>query len=136
MRHNNHYCHFGCKTTMTVIIAPPECLIAQGYYILIWHTFVDLRLSRRELAEEVLNIFRDACCVRLLTHEKDVYHLPEFDDVFTEDDSRRWFGQFTRPDETGESPAHYTKAIPRLEVLDAAAKIINPEPFKAIGHTC
>ncbi len=136
MRHTEHYCHFGCKTTMTIIIAPAECLLSQGYYILIWHTFVSLRLSRRELADEVLNIFRDACCVRLLTHEKEVYHLPEFDDVFTEDDSRRWFGSFASADDTGQSPAHYTNIIPRLEVLDAAAKIINPQPFRAIGHTC
>ena len=39
-------------------------------------------------------------------------------------------------DDTGQSPAHYTNIIPRLEVLDAAAKIINPQPFRAIGHTC
>lgn len=136
MKHTEHYCHFGCKTTLTVIIAPAECLLSLGYYILIWHTFVNLRLSRRELADEVLNIFRDACCVRLLTHENEVFHLPEFDDVFTEDDSRRWFGGFARADETGEKPAHYTTIIPRLEVLDAAAKIINPQPFRAIGHVC
>lgn len=136
MRYTEHYCHFGCKTTITIIIAPAECLLSQGYYILIWQTFVSLRLARRELADEVLNIFRDACCVRLLTHEKEVYHLPEFDDVFTEDDSRRWFGHFASADDTGESPAHYTNIIPRLEVLDAAAKIINPQPFRAIGHTC
>ena len=56
MRHTEHYCHFGCKTTMTIIIAPAECLLNQGYYILIWHTFVSLRLSRRELADEVLRL--------------------------------------------------------------------------------
>ena len=136
MKQNNHYCHFGCKTTLTVIIAPPECLVTQGYYIIIWHTFIDLRLSLRDLAEEVINIFRDACCIKFLTHEKDEYQIPEFDDVFTDDVSRRWFGQFTKPDETGENPAHYTQVIPRLKILDAAAKIINPKPFRAIGHTC
>ncbi len=136
MKQNNHYCHFGCKTTLTVVIAPPECLVTQGYYIIIWHTFIDLCLSRRDLAEEVINIFRDACCIKFLTHEKAEYQIPEFDDVFTDDVSRRWFGQFTKPDETGENPAHYTQVIPRLEILDAAAKIINPKPFRAIGHTC
>ena len=136
MRHTEHYCYFGCKTTMTIIIAPAECLLNQGYYILIWHTFVSLRLSQRGLADEVLNIFRDACCIRLLTHQKEIYHLPEFDEVFTEDESCRWFGSYKRVDGTGEKPAHYTKNVPRLEVLDAAAKIINPQPFRAIGQTC
>ena len=132
----NHYCYFGCKTTLTIIIAPRECLLAEGYYILIWHSFVGLRLSRREFAEEIVNIFRDICCTNIRNVRGEEYLLPEFDDIFTYDESRRWFGTFIQSDKTGEKPEHYTKIIPRLEVLDAAAKIINPTPFRAIGQTC
>ena len=132
----NHYCHFGCKTTLTIILAPRECLLAETYYVLIWHTLVDLRLSRRELAEEVVNIFRDVCCTNFVRTSGEEYILPEFDDVFTEDDSRRWFGDYIRADGTGVKPKSLKRLIPRLEVFDLAAKIINPMPFRAIGQMC
>jgi len=131
-----HYCQFGCKKIVTVILAPKECLVAEQYYTLIWLTFVDLRLSRRELADEVTNIFRDACCVEILTASGEEYILPEFHDVFSNDDTFWWFGYFMHTNGEGNGPKHFSKKIPRLEVLDAAAKIINPAPFRAIGQIC
>ncbi len=132
----NHYCCFGCKQTITIILAPKECLITENYYVLVWHTFVDLDLSRRGLAEEVVNIFRDMCCTEIVTFEGEKYVLPEFDDVFTEDESRRWFGNYIQSDAKKLWPKNFSKIIPRLEILDLAAKLINPMPFKAIGYVC
>lgn len=132
----NHYCHFGCKEELTIILAPGKCLLAESYYILIWHTMIDLRLSRRRLAEEIVNIFRDVCCTKILDALGGEYILPEFDEVFTDDDSRRWFGDYMRCDKSGGQPKYISQLVPRLEVLDLAAKIINPKPFRAIGQMC
>lgn len=118
------------------MLAPQNYLLTEQYYLIIWVTFVDLRLPRRELADEILNTFRDCCCADLRDASGRPYELPEFDDVFTEDDSRRWFGSYIQMDASGERPKSFTRIIPRLEILDLAAKLINPAPFRAIGHVC
>ena len=131
-----HYCLYGCKSCRTVTLAPRECLLSEGYYSIIWRTFVDLNLSRRELAEKIVDIFRDMCCANLEHPDGEDYELPEFDDAFSEDESRRWFGSFLKSDLTGQKPKYVTKIIKRLELLDLAAKLINPMPFRAIGQDC
>lgn len=129
-------CSSACKKGVVVMLAPQNYLLTEQYYLIIWVTFVDLRLPRRELADEILNTFRDCCCADLCDASGRPYELPEFDDVFTEDDSRRWFGSYIQKDASGERPKCFTRIIPRLEILDLAAKLINPAPFRAIGHVC
>lgn len=129
-------CSSACKKGVVVMLAPQNYLLTEQYYLIIWVTFVDLRLPRRELADEILNTFRDCCCADLRDASGRPYELPEFDDVFTEDDSRRWFGSYIQRDASGERPKSFTRIILRLEILDLAAKLINPAPFQAIGHVC
>lgn len=129
-------CSTDCKKGVVVMLAPESYLVTEQYYLVIWFTFADLRLPRRELADEILNTFRDGCCADLRDASGRSYELPEFDDVFTEDDSRRWFGSYIQRDVSGQRPKSFTRIIPRLEILDLAAKLINPAPFRAIGHVC
>ncbi len=136
MKQALYYCHYGCKSAKTVIIAPHECLLAEAYYFIIWRTFFELRMSRRELAEYIVDIFRDACCTNFRRWDGEEYILPEFDDIFTDDDSRRWFGSYMQCDETGKKPKRISLLAHRMELLDLAAKIVNPKPFRAIGQIC
>lgn len=129
-------CSSACKKGVIVMLAPQKYLLTEQYYLIVWVTFVDLRLPRRELADEILNTFRDCCCADLRDASGRPYELPEFDDVFTGDDSRRWFGSYIQRDASCVRPKSFTRIIPRLEILDLAAKLINPAPFRAIGHVC
>lgn len=129
-------CSTDCKKDVVVMLAPQSYLVSEQYYLIIWVTFTDLRLSRRELAEEIVDIFCECCCADIRDATGRPFDLPEFDDVFSEDDSRRWFGSYIQTDGTGQRPKSFTRIIPRLELLDLAAKLINPAPFRAIGHVC
>lgn len=119
-----------------MILAPRAYLVSEPYYLIVWKTFKDLKLARRELADKIIDIFRDCCCAEFRHASGDQYKLPEFDRVFSSDVSRRWFGTYILEDASGQRPLIISTQRKRLEVLDLAAKLINPMPFRAIGYYC
>lgn len=129
-------CSFDCGNGITVWLAPKPCLVAKDYYCIVWKILSGLALSRRSLAEQVVDIFRDRCCADLRDDVGNTYYLPEFDDVFTADESCRWFGRYLYTDGTNAYPRYFSRNLARLELLDLAAKLVDPFPFRAIGYVC
>ena len=114
------------------------------YYNLIWYVLLSLQLNRRKTRDKVVDVLCQYCCITLQNAEGKEIVLPEFDDVFPEDESCRWFGRFleTDPNHFNLSRRYYCARrynclyIPTLRVLDVAAKILEPEPFRKIGQIC
>ena len=104
----------------------------------------NLKLSRRKTRDKVVDVLCQYCCITLLNAEGREIVLPEFDDVFPDDESGRWFGRFleTNPNNFNLSRRYYYARrynglyISTLRVLDVAAKLIDPEPFRKIGQIC
>jgi len=144
----NQFCtncgSYTCGKGRIVRMAFDELLKSRGYYNLIWKTLVDLELNRRETEEKVVDVLCRNCCIILQNAEGVEIVLPEFDDVFPQDESGRWFGRFleTNPNNFNLSRIYYYARrynglyIPTLRVLDVAAKLIDPEPFRKIGQIC
>jgi hypothetical protein len=126
------------KVASEVSVASPELLKKKEYYYLIWKTLRDLELSRRALAEEIVNILMRAGLRDTVFRHADGrrYDLPEFDDAFTDDPSRRWFGAFLEADDaSGQKPERYSHNVARMEILDIAAKLVSPQSFRTAENS-
>lgn len=111
-----------------ICVANPETLLADHHYQTVWEILAALNLPRRVFAEAVVDILRDIdrSDVKLVRE----YAPREFDEIFSDDESRRWFGEFLKPCASGDAPDVKSTMIERLEIMDAVAKFMAPERFK------
>ncbi len=141
------YCNCGgndCGYGLLIYIAFDELLTSEAYYNLIWGVLCNLQLSRRKTREEIEKTLGWNCCITLQNSGGKEIMLPEYDDVFPDDESCRWFGRFLEKDRANINlPKRYYNAqryhglyIPALRVMDVAAKLIDPEPFRKFGQIC
>lgn len=115
-----------------ICVADASTLRSEEYYRLVWQTLDDLQLSRREFADTLVDILRDIdrSDVELVRN----FSLPEFDVTFSDDEDRRWFGEFLAAQPNSNEPRSKSQRVDRLEVLDLAAKYLSPRIFRDVGQ--
>lgn len=132
-----------CGYGHVVQIASDDLLLTREYYLLIWKALSELGLNRRQTVEELIDLFCWSCCVEYIDAKGDNFELPEFESILPDDKDCTWFGRFLEPNDTGCKSRRYYNAnrykggyLPLLRLLDIAAKLLEPEPFRKIGQVC
>lgn len=105
---------------------------------------VELSETRRGTRDKIIDIFCWNCCINLQNAEGEKIVLPEYDDAFPDDESCTWFGRFMKKDPVNaDLPKCFYNAESfdgeyddALMVIEVFAKLVNPEPFRAIGQIC
>ncbi len=145
MYHNFCNCHGNdCGTGRIIRPEPDDLLLTTIPFRLTMGVLVGFGLSRRKTVRKVEDIFCWQCRKTLQNADGTPFIMPEFEKFFPDDDSCRWFGRLIEIYEKKidlSKPCYNTKRfrdryIPVLGSFNIAAKIENPEPFRAIGQIC
>jgi len=144
----NQFCSncgsYNCGYDRTIRLASDELRNTREYYILTWRPVVELSETRRGTRDKIIDIFCWNCCINLQNAEGEKIVLPEYDDAFPDDESCTWFGRFMKKDPVNaDLPKCFYNAESfdgeyddALMVIEVFAKLVNPEPFRAIGQIC